>query len=160
MLNTAVIPAEAGTQGVLPFESRAGDRLAGFPRFLRANGFGVGAGDGAEVLRVADAVGVLDPSLLRWSLKALLCGRCDEWRRFDSLFDAWFLPANRWAAPSGEPWRPTVAGRAPWPTPPDATRPTIGTRCARATSPAAPSRWPRRTSARSTTGSTCWISKP
>lgn len=99
MLNAPFIPAEPGTQGVLSLDARAGERLAGFPRFLRANGFGVGAGDGAEALRVADGVGVLDPSLLRWSLKALLCGRCDEWRRFDTLFDAWFLPANRWAAP-------------------------------------------------------------
>jgi uncharacterized protein with von Willebrand factor type A (vWA) domain len=78
---------------------RAGQRLSGFPGFLRANGFGVGAAEVVQVLRTAGTVGVLDPSLLRWSLKALLCGRCDEWRRFDELFDAWFLPANRWAAP-------------------------------------------------------------
>ena len=78
---------------------RARDRLAGLPSFLRANGFSVGAGDAVDVLRTARVVGVLDPTLLRSSLKALLCGRCDEWRRFDELFDAWFLPANRWAAP-------------------------------------------------------------
>jgi uncharacterized protein with von Willebrand factor type A (vWA) domain len=52
-----------------------------------------------QVLRTARDVGVLDAEVLRWSLQALLCGRCDEWRRFDDLFDAWFLPANRWAAP-------------------------------------------------------------
>ena len=34
-------------------------------------------------------------SILRWSLKALLCGRGDEWRRFDALFDAYFMPPNR-----------------------------------------------------------------
>ncbi|GAB3659146.1 VWA domain-containing protein [Ramlibacter alkalitolerans] len=95
----AVIPAEAGIQGVLCMESRAADRLAGFPAFLRANGFGVGAADAVQVLQTAREVGVLDAQVLRWSLKALLCGRCDEWRRFDTLFDAWFLPANRWAAP-------------------------------------------------------------
>jgi uncharacterized protein with von Willebrand factor type A (vWA) domain len=70
-------------------------RLAGFPGFLRANGFGVG---GADSLRVADATtrcGVFDQQALRWSLKALLCGRGDEWRRFDALFDAYFLPPNR-----------------------------------------------------------------
>lgn len=82
-----------------PLEARAGDRLAGFPAFLHANGFAVGAADAVQVLRTARDVGVLEPRLLRWSLKALLCGRCDEWRRFDDLFDAWFLPANRWAAP-------------------------------------------------------------
>lgn len=82
---------------VLP--SRAADRLAGFPGFLRANGFAVGGGDAVTVLEAAERVGVLDAPLLRWSLQALLCGRCDEWRRFDELFDAWFLPANRWQGP-------------------------------------------------------------
>jgi len=33
-----------------------------------------------------------DPAL---ELKALLCGRGDEWRRFDALFDAYFLPPNK-----------------------------------------------------------------
>ena len=78
---------------------RAGGRLAGFPGFLHANGFRLGAGDAVEVLQTASRIGVLDRDRLRWSLQALLCGRCDEWRRFDELFDAWFLPPNRWAAP-------------------------------------------------------------
>ncbi|MBA2961708.1 MULTISPECIES: vWA domain-containing protein [Ramlibacter] len=82
-----------------PLEARATARLAGFPGFLRANGFMVGGGDAVTVLRAAQCVGVLDPQLLRWSLRALLCGRCDEWRRFDGLFDAWFLPPNRWQRP-------------------------------------------------------------
>jgi uncharacterized protein with von Willebrand factor type A (vWA) domain len=72
-------------------------RLAGFPGFLHANGYGVGGGDSADVLETARRVGVLDPRILRWSLKALLCGRGDEWRRFDALFDAYFLPPNKTA---------------------------------------------------------------
>jgi uncharacterized protein with von Willebrand factor type A (vWA) domain len=76
--------------------ARVSDRLAGFPAFLKANGFGVGAGDAVPVLRTAERVGVLAPALLHDSLRALLCGRADEWRRFPELFDAWFLPANRW----------------------------------------------------------------
>jgi uncharacterized protein len=80
-------------------DARAAERLAGFPGFLRANGFGVGGGDAVAVLRTAQHLGVLDAPLLRWSLQALLCGRCDEWQRFDELFDAWFLPANRWQQP-------------------------------------------------------------
>ena len=74
-------------------------RLAGFPGFLRANGFAVGGGDAVAVLQTAQAVGVVDSQILRWSLQALLCGRCDEWLRFDGLFDAWFLPANAWQRP-------------------------------------------------------------
>ena len=93
----------------MPF-AQAGERLAGFPGFLRSNGFAAGGGDAVQVLQTAQRVGVLDPHILRWSLQALLCGRGDEWRRFDELFDAWFLPANRWqspdrrdsSAPSGE----------------------------------------------------------
>lgn len=80
-------------------EAMASTRLADFPGFLRANGFAVGGGDGVEVLRTAERVGLLDPHLLRWSLRALLCGRAEEWRRFDALFDAWFLPANKWQHP-------------------------------------------------------------
>ncbi len=79
-----------------PLEERAAARLAGFPGFLRANGFAVGGGDSVQVLDTAQRIGVLDRQLLRWSLQALLCGRCDEWRRFDALFDAWFLPPNQW----------------------------------------------------------------
>ena len=77
---------------------RSVQRLAGFAGFLRANGFAVGGGDCVEVLRTAERVGVLDARVLRWSLQALLCGRSDEWQRFDELFDAWFLPPNAWQA--------------------------------------------------------------
>lgn len=82
-----------------PLEHRTSARLSSFPGFLRANGFAVGGGDAVEVLRAAQRVGVLEPALLRWSLRALLCGRSGEWLRFDELFDAWFLPANKWQRP-------------------------------------------------------------
>jgi hypothetical protein len=70
-------------------------RLTGFAGFLRANGYGVGGGDSTRFLETASRVGVFDGDVLRWSLKALLCGRGDEWRRFDALYDAYFLPPNR-----------------------------------------------------------------
>lgn len=95
-------------------EALATARLAGFAGLLRANGFALGGGDAAQVLSTAERVGVLDPQLLRWSLKAQLCGRCDEWRRFDALFDAWFLPSNRWQSPQlREAPRGTVTGGNP-----------------------------------------------
>jgi uncharacterized protein with von Willebrand factor type A (vWA) domain len=80
-------------------------RLTGFTGFLRANGFGVGGSDALSVLETAGRIGVFDREVLRWSLQALLCARCDEWRRFDRLFDAYFLPPNRrksWAASASE----------------------------------------------------------
>lgn len=82
-----------------PLAMRVAARLGGFPTFLRANGYAVGGGDAVQVLATAQHVGVLDAELLRFSLQALLCGRADEWRRFDELFDAWFLPPNRWQRP-------------------------------------------------------------
>jgi uncharacterized protein len=88
---------------------RAAARLAGFASFLHANGFGIGGGDVLAVLHAAQKVGVLDPQVLRLSLQALLCGRSDEWRRFDELFDAWFLPANRWQRPEA---REAAPGRS------------------------------------------------
>ena len=70
-------------------------RLTGFAGFLRANGYGVGGADSVRVLETGVQTGILDQQILRWSLKALLCGRGDEWRRFDALFDAYFLPPNQ-----------------------------------------------------------------
>ena len=70
-------------------------RLTGFAGFLRANGYGVGGADSIRVLETSVQTGILDQQVLRWSLKALLCGRGDEWQRFDALFDAYFLPPNK-----------------------------------------------------------------
>lgn len=70
-------------------------RLTGFAGFLRANGYGVGGADAIAVLETGMRSGILDPRVLRWNLQALLCSRGDEWRRFDALFDAYFLPPNK-----------------------------------------------------------------
>ena len=100
-------------------------RLTGFAGFLRANGYGVGGGDSVRVLETTRRVGIMDREVLRWSLKALLCGRSDEWRRFDALFDAYVLPPNKRAlaeshAPAGQPELAGALGDANQP-PPGAT---------------------------------------
>jgi len=87
------------------FELRAVERLTGFAGFLRSNGFAVGGGETIELLRAAERVGIGDERVLRWSLQALLCGRSEEWRRFDELFDAWFFPAK-------DLWRPAAGNKA------------------------------------------------
>jgi uncharacterized protein with von Willebrand factor type A (vWA) domain len=99
---SAAAPATiAASQKVLPTSAvaDAGEvvlaRLTGFTGFLRANGFGVGGADSIRVLEATADAGILDKDILRWTLKALLCGRGDEWRRFDTLFDAYFLPPNK-----------------------------------------------------------------
>jgi uncharacterized protein with von Willebrand factor type A (vWA) domain len=77
-------------------------RLVGFGGFLRANGYGVGGADAVDLLGVVAQGGILDRQVLRWTLKALLCGRAEEWRRFDDLFEAWFRPPNRKMSVEGE----------------------------------------------------------
>src|SRR5579871_2166983 len=70
-------------------------RLTAFVSFLRENRFSVGIDDAALLIEAAGRCGVLDPRILRWSAKALLCRRASDLRRFDDLFDSWFLPPNR-----------------------------------------------------------------
>jgi uncharacterized protein with von Willebrand factor type A (vWA) domain len=77
-------------------------RLAGFAGFLHANGYGVSGADCVRILETAMRTGFLDQRVLRWSLKVLLCGRREEWQRFDALFDAYFLPPNKSALVQGE----------------------------------------------------------
>ena len=72
-------------------------RLTGFAGFLRANGFALGSADSVRAIETTLRTGAFDRQVLHWSLKALLCGRGDEWRRFDALFDAYFLPPNKTA---------------------------------------------------------------
>jgi uncharacterized protein with von Willebrand factor type A (vWA) domain len=69
-------------------------RLVGFAGFLHANGFAVGGNESSRILETTLRVGAFDGDVLRWSLKALLCSRGDEWRRFDALFDAYFRRPN------------------------------------------------------------------
>ncbi|CAG4922836.1 vWA domain-containing protein [Paraburkholderia saeva] len=70
-------------------------RYTGFAEWLRANDFRVTSADVAASMEVAQRMGQLDSELLRWSLRAVLCSRAEEWRRFDALFDAWFQRPNR-----------------------------------------------------------------
>lgn len=70
-------------------------RIAGFAAFLHENGYAVGGADSARIVDTASRTGVLNQPILRWSLKSQLCNRYEEWRRFDALFDAYFLPPNK-----------------------------------------------------------------
>lgn len=70
-------------------------RLTGFVSFLRENGFAVGVDDATLLVEAASRIGVLDPLVLRWTARALLCRRAADQQRFADLFDAWFLPPNR-----------------------------------------------------------------
>jgi uncharacterized protein len=70
-------------------------RYVGFAGWLRENDFHVTSSDMASALEIAYRSGQFDGLLLRWSLRACLCSRAQEWRRFDALFEAWFFAPNR-----------------------------------------------------------------
>lgn len=101
MSRVAQFPAPAGGPSVLR-------RLVGFARFLRHEGFAIGQQERLDALAFARGADLSDPGGLRRGLRALLCGSPADWRRYDELFDAyWLRQGMRRAAPSpgagGEP---------------------------------------------------------
>ena len=66
-------------------------RLVGFVRLLRDHGFALGLREAEDTVRAAKAAGLAGPEPLRWGLRALLCSCERDWRRFDELFDAYWL---------------------------------------------------------------------
>lgn len=79
------------------------DRLVGFLRFMRGNGYHLGIQEQLDMLKLAEIgaefeeeiSGLLEPRRMRWGLRALLCSSYDDWQRFDELFDAYWKHANR-----------------------------------------------------------------
>src|SRR5690606_14704031 len=82
-----------GTHDRASLDQQLYARYAGFIAFLRANSFK--QAKTTTALKSLEIAGQLDPDVMRWTLRAGLCGRPDEWRRFDELFDQWFVPAQR-----------------------------------------------------------------
>jgi uncharacterized protein len=70
---------------------RVASRLATFARILRDNGFSVGLGESADALKLIGAFTDGKSSSIRPALKALFCARRADWRKFDELFDAYWL---------------------------------------------------------------------
>jgi uncharacterized protein with von Willebrand factor type A (vWA) domain len=69
-------------------------RLVGFVRHARTNGFRVGVAEELDAQRVALCCGIGRVDGLRLGLRSLLCADELDWRRFDDLFDSWWLPGN------------------------------------------------------------------
>ncbi len=67
-------------------------RLAGFVRFLRAQGFDVGARETIDGLRLLDLAGVAAEREVRTGLRALACGSPEDWQRFERAYDLFWHP--------------------------------------------------------------------
>lgn len=71
------------------------ERVAGFVRQARDNDFNVGVAETLDAQRLVMQCGIAEPRHFRWQLRSLLCGDREDWRRFDELFERYWLPPNR-----------------------------------------------------------------
>lgn len=78
-------------------------RMAGFMAHLRLNGFTVGPSEAMDALTVLSRTAATDAAGARLGLKSLLAGRHDEWRRFDELFEAYWLRRGKTRPPIRRP---------------------------------------------------------
>jgi uncharacterized protein with von Willebrand factor type A (vWA) domain len=74
---------------------RMGDRLAGFARTLRDNGFKVGLAETRDALAVFAHPAAARPTFLKPALRSLFCATHSDWERFDEIFDAYWLGYGR-----------------------------------------------------------------
>src|SRR5262245_20018983 len=70
-------------------------RIAGFMQHLRLNGFVVGPAETRTSLAMLAQIGLGERDVVRLMLKTLLSSRHEEWRRFDDLFEAYWLRRGR-----------------------------------------------------------------
>lgn len=70
------------------------DHLLGFLHHMRSNGFHLGIQEDLDVMKMAESGILLQQKRLRWELRALLCSSADDWRRFDKLFDTFWMTPN------------------------------------------------------------------
>ena len=70
-------------------------RLLGFARLARDNGFRVGIEESLDALALTEAAGALDKRALRFGLRALFCSCATDWGKFDRLFDLYWHDLGR-----------------------------------------------------------------
>jgi uncharacterized protein len=70
------------------------ERLAGFARTLRDNGFKVGLAETRDALAILTHSLASRPTSLRGAFRSLFCATHSDWERFDEIFDAYWLGAG------------------------------------------------------------------
>src|SRR5215831_14807735 len=69
----------------------ARQKLAGFARTLRDNGFKVGLAETRDALSILAGPPGTRAAALKSALRALFCATHSDWERFDEIFDAFWL---------------------------------------------------------------------
>src|SRR5262245_54544552 len=67
------------------------ERLAGFARTLRDNGFRVGLAETRDALAILTHSVASRLTSLRSAFRSLFCATHSDWERFDEIFDAYWL---------------------------------------------------------------------
>jgi len=70
------------------------ERLAGFARTLRDNGFKVGLAETRDALAILTHPLASRPTTLRSAFRSLFCATRSDWERFNEIFDAYWLGAH------------------------------------------------------------------
>ena len=70
------------------------ERLAGFARTLRDNGFKVGLAETRDALAILAHSLASRPTSLKSAFRSLFCATHSDWERFDEIFDAYWLGAG------------------------------------------------------------------
>jgi uncharacterized protein with von Willebrand factor type A (vWA) domain len=70
-------------------------RMSRYVRLLRDNGFSAGIAEAADALRALAMVGAKDVHQVRRAMRILFSAREREWRRFNDIFDAFWLGKAR-----------------------------------------------------------------
>ena len=94
-------------------------RIVGFVRVLRENGFPVGLREAIDSLRLAQWIDLGKRDNMRWAFRSLLCASRTDWRRFDEIFDLYWLGygQKRGTRVGGQSLRGPRAGLPVGPTP-------------------------------------------
>ena len=79
----------------MPIAVKFEEKLAGFVRVVRENGFKVGIAEQIDARRTVVAAGLEDRHRVKCGLRALLCSNQEEWREFDRIFDDYWASSNR-----------------------------------------------------------------
>jgi len=69
-------------------------RIVGFIRHARNNNFRVGVAEQIDALKVAEYCYISDKYVFKLGLKALICSGYDDWKKFDEMFDAYWMSSN------------------------------------------------------------------
>jgi uncharacterized protein with von Willebrand factor type A (vWA) domain len=87
-MSAAMAATDLGAADALGAAMR--EKLAGFARTLRDNGFKVGLAESADALALLASPAATRPSSLKPAMKALFCATRSDWQRFDEIFNAYW----------------------------------------------------------------------